>query len=181
MTEPLRRIYFDTRVYIDYAERRSLAAAKIGQIFSAFLQQDKRIVTSELTLAEALVHPLRAALETGDDRLRDLYRAMLQADSKVTDIQPVSRDVLEFAAFIRAKLDFLARLKIKLPDAIHLATALLSGCDTLVSNDRQLGSAVRTIAAQPDFASDETSVSLRSYVSFANGELDRLVAELGPT
>jgi predicted nucleic acid-binding protein len=181
MADPFRRIYFDTRVYIEYAERRSAIAEKIGQILSVYRQQDKRIVTSELTLGEALVHPLRNALETGDYRLRDLYRAMLQADSTITDIQPVSRDALEFAAFTRAKLDFLVGLKIKLPDAIHLATAVLSGCDTLVSNDGQLGSAVRAVAARTDFSPDGASTSLRSYVSFADGELDRLISELGPT
>lgn len=181
MTDPFRRIYFDTRVYIEYAERRSPIAEKIGQILSAYRQQEKRIVTSELTLAETLVHPLRNALETGDYRLRDLYRAMLQADSKITDIQPVNRDMLEYAALIRAKLDYLAGLKIKLPDAIHLATAVLSGCDTLVSNDRQLGSAVRAVATEIDFSPHGASTSLRYYVSFADGELDRLIPEPGPT
>ena len=45
-------------------------------------------------------------------------------------VKPVSLDVLRESAMIRATT------KNKMPDAIHLSTALQSGCTHFVSNDK---------------------------------------------
>jgi predicted nucleic acid-binding protein len=44
-------------------------------------------------------------------------------------VVPISREILEEAARLRAMT------KLKLPDAIHLATATLNGCDCFLTND----------------------------------------------
>ncbi len=44
-------------------------------------------------------------------------------------VVPISNNILEAAAQLRATT------KLKLPDAIHLATANLNGCDCFLTND----------------------------------------------
>lgn len=62
---------------------------------------------------------------------------------------PVSRSILIEAAKIRS-----AAGNVRLPDAIHLATAVSTGCDTVLTNDRTLASngVIRTqlLDALPD-------------------------------
>ena len=64
---------------------------------------------------------------------------MLLKDSQPTpalEVIPINRDILEDAAQWRATS------KLKLPDAIHLATALHRQCDSFLTNDdlfRNLG------------------------------------------
>lgn len=48
--------------------------------------------------------------------------------------EPVTREILVAAAEIRAEY----HQRLKLPDAIHLASAQLHGCETVLTNDRQL-------------------------------------------
>jgi predicted nucleic acid-binding protein len=45
---------------------------------------------------------------------------------------PIDRSILVDAAHYRA------RLGIKLPDAIHVATAVAAGCEIFLSNDRKI-------------------------------------------
>jgi len=47
-------------------------------------------------------------------------------------MRPVDRSVLIDAARLRG------RTGLRLPDAIHASTALASGCDTFLTNDRRL-------------------------------------------
>ncbi|WP_347566102.1 PIN domain-containing protein [Scytonema sp. UIC 10036] len=47
---------------------------------------------------------------------------------------PVSRDILIEAAQLRANVN------IKLPDAIHAATAILTQCSTFITNDQRFQS-----------------------------------------
>lgn len=56
------------------------------------------------------------------------------------DVIPVSRVVLAQAAAVRAKYP-----SVKLPDAIHAATALAHGCTTFLTNDARFA----TITALP--------------------------------
>ena len=57
---------------------------------------------------------------------------MLQSGDALR-LVPVSRPILIDAAALRAKHSAL-----KLPDAIHVATARASGCEVLLTNDRAL-------------------------------------------
>lgn len=82
------------------------------------------VVTSELTLLETLVSPLR----NGDTALA-VRREGLWRQSN-TRMLPITSDVLREAARLRAVYTGL-----KTPDAIHAATALLAGCVLFVTND----------------------------------------------
>ena len=87
-----------------------------------------RATTSELTLAEVLVRPM-ADENAG---LQAAYEEMLQPGDGF-QLVPVSRPILIEAARLRAESRAL-----KLPDAIHVATARASGCEVLLTNDRAL-------------------------------------------
>ncbi|MBL8187987.1 MAG: PIN domain-containing protein [Acidobacteria bacterium] len=119
-----QRIYFDTNVVIyavegfaDYADQIQalLKAMSIGEIVA---------VTSELTLAETLVKPLKDQ----NVAIQRAYRRFL-IPTAAFEIKPISRNILETAAQWRATS------KLKLPDAIHLATCLSERCDSLLTND----------------------------------------------
>ncbi|MBW3622023.1 MAG: PIN domain-containing protein [Armatimonadetes bacterium] len=50
----------------------------------------------------------------------------------VSEIVPLSAEVMDHAAEIRAFYGF------RTPDAVHLAAATVSGCDTFLTNDHRL-------------------------------------------
>ncbi|MCC6444564.1 MAG: PIN domain-containing protein [Armatimonadetes bacterium] len=82
------------------------------------------IISSELTLLETLVKPIRS----GDSQLERIFRELL-LHSKEVRLLPISREILEYAARLRAQTS------IKTPDAIHAASALTSGCSLMLTND----------------------------------------------
>lgn len=82
-------------------------------------------VTSELSLAEALVKPLQ-----NQDSVQQATYKQFICTSQQLSVIPISRDVLIEAAQIRASTN------IKLPDAIHAATAVLTECSTFLTNDQ---------------------------------------------
>ena len=81
-------------------------------------------MTSELTVAEVLVKPKR----DGNARLEDAYHRFLLPTESLRN-SAVSREILEAAAGIRATS------ALKLPDAIHWATATIEHCDSFLTND----------------------------------------------
>ncbi|MBD2774472.1 PIN domain-containing protein [Iningainema tapete] len=90
--------------------------------------------TSELTLAEVLVKPLMNC----NLQLQAAYQQSLQS-TEVLEVVPVNRDVLIEAARLRTITN------LRLPDAIHAATAFLSGCETFLTNDRRFAALPPTI------------------------------------
>ncbi|MGE0131342.1 MAG: type II toxin-antitoxin system VapC family toxin [Blastocatellales bacterium] len=121
-----QRVYLDANLVIYVIEgflpyldqiRALMAAVKGGEVVA---------VTSELTLAEVLVKPFQAQ----QPALQQAYRIFLQPTPEM-EIAPISRAILEESARLRATT------KLKLPDAIHLATALHFQCDSLLTNDTQ--------------------------------------------
>lgn len=119
-------IYLDANVFIYAYERQGRQADAAWQVFEAIESGEFEAVTSELTLAEVLVGPLRQK----DDKLAGQYHEILtpEGDFKVAGIE---RAVLIEAAFFRSAVKSL-----KLPDAIHLATARAHQCRYLVSEDQ---------------------------------------------
>lgn len=118
-------VYLDANIFIYAVEGLVPVAASLTTLFTRFDSGQLRAVTSELTLAEVLVKPLR----DGNAALRDTYARMLRTSRSLTMI-PVSRSILAQAAALRAASS------VKLPDAIHAATALEQKCSTFLTNDR---------------------------------------------
>ena len=118
------RVYFDANIVIYAVEGFADVAAQIRALLAALDTAEIAAVTSELTLAEVLVKPLREHNQAA----QQAYKSFL-TPTPVLQLAPVNRDVLEEAARLRATTS------LKLPDAIHLATARLGGCDSFLTND----------------------------------------------
>lgn len=83
------------------------------------------IVSSELTLLETLVAPIRS----GNTQLA-LKRESLWIQPN-TRLLPITQEILKDAARLRATMPSL-----KTPDSIHAATALYHSCTLFITNDR---------------------------------------------
>jgi predicted nucleic acid-binding protein len=125
--EPIADVYVDANILIYFVEGNRALASELKQIVEALDAGVLSAVTSELTLAEVLIGPLRQR----DQEVADTYRALLRS-SKVLRTVPVSAAILERSAAIRCNS------MTSLPDAIHLATAELAGCKYFLTEDRQL-------------------------------------------
>lgn len=120
------RVYLDTNCLVfmkeAFGERADLL---VDLVEVASHASPGRLVSSELTLAETLVRPLA----DGNLALIEFYEQTLRAGGWLT-VLPVDRTVLRDAAVLRAR-----HASTKLPDAIHIATALSSGCGYFLSDD----------------------------------------------
>ncbi len=123
-----RQAYLDSNVFIYAHEGIPPYAEALRELFEEIDAERVRATTSELALAEVLVRPFA----DGDTELQASYRDMIQP-SGTFGVAPVSRAVLVEAARLRADSGSL-----KLPDAIHIATAKAAGCQVFVTNDRSL-------------------------------------------
>jgi predicted nucleic acid-binding protein len=121
------RVYLDTNVFIYAIEGYPEFVDELNEFFDSIDAGNLRAFTSELTLAEVLVRPLM----DGNLEIQTAYQQALQS-SEGLEVVPVSREVLIEAARLRAVVNF------RLPDAIHGATAILTGCETFLTNDRRL-------------------------------------------
>jgi predicted nucleic acid-binding protein len=83
-------------------------------------------VCSDLTRLECRVQPLR----DGQDVVLNAYDTYFA--TIVSEVTPLTREVLDRATAIRAQYGF------RTPDAIHLAAATESQCDLFLTNDRRL-------------------------------------------
>ena len=119
-----QRYYIDTNVFIALIEMK-------GSSFELFVDRiasrDATLFTSEITLAELLVKPLQQA----NMRMASLYERLLQS-GELLKVIPVHREILRASAGLRAKFPN------KLPDAIHIATAMHTQCAIFVSSDQRL-------------------------------------------
>jgi predicted nucleic acid-binding protein len=119
------RIYLDVNIWIYALEGYPNFRSDLAALFQAIDQGTLTAVTSELALAEALVKPLQDQNQTA----QQLYQKAI-ANRPNVEVIPIDRSILITAAQLRATT------KLKLPDAIHAATALNAQCSTCLTNDR---------------------------------------------
>ena len=122
MTET--RVYLDANVFIYAIEGSPIVADPLRELFQLFRNRRAVGVTSELTLAEVLAGAV-------DVRRRNYLNLIVW--SRIFDLQPVSREVLIETSDYRK----VAGMP-KLPDAIHMVTAIRSGCRRILSADSRL-------------------------------------------
>ena len=117
-------IYLNANCFIYSVERIDPYRELLDTLWQTVSVGQITIVTSELTLLEVLIKPLRI----GDTATATTFRTVLQHAPDVQMLS-VTRTVLEKAANLRATTN------LKTPDALHAATALLHGCVLFVTND----------------------------------------------
>lgn len=115
------RVYLDTNFFIRLVEGASDRLDRVVDMADAGTIE---LVTSELTIAELLVVPLRL----GKTDLVETYEALLSGDGFI-GVLPITRDLLRRSATIRATIGN------KGMDAIHVATAASTGCSVFLSSD----------------------------------------------
>jgi predicted nucleic acid-binding protein len=119
------RVYLDANVLIALVESSGQLSPAQVAILADFDNGRLAAVTSEITLAECLVRPL---IDKDTTRIA-AFEALLDG-SGTPAMVPVDRKVLRLAADARA------RDRMRLPDAIHVATAIADACDVFLSADR---------------------------------------------
>lgn len=124
----IKKIYLDANCFIYIAEENGLFSEHLKPVFASIDNNEFYAATSEISLAECLVKTV--ALNDANKIL--VYETAL-TNSSVLTVLPIYRDVLKKAAWLRANFPAL-----RLPDAIHLASAILTNCDAVLTNDLRL-------------------------------------------
>ena len=119
----------DTSPFIYLIEEHPGYLGAVRSFFSAVDSSQIQAVTSTVTLLEVMVQPFRRDA----DELAHRYRAAL-LNATGLSCQEVSSGVAEEAAKLRATYN------IRTPDAIQLATAILAGASSSLTNDSFLPS-----------------------------------------
>jgi predicted nucleic acid-binding protein len=130
MTESSRSlIYLDTNVFIKAVEGLDDVAGPARTLIRTLRQQRAGMAaTSEITFAEVLAPAKRAGALPPHIKRRAYLDLLLW--SGFVALVPVSRDILIETAELRAMGTF------KLPDAVHLVSAIRVQCRFFVSADR---------------------------------------------
>jgi len=117
-------VYADAQIVIYTTDRHPVYAPMCEALWQTAQSGAVTVISSELTLLETLVIPLRSG-----DATRAAHREHLWSRPN-TRLMPITMDILREAARLRATIPAL-----KTPDAIHAATALLHGSALFVTND----------------------------------------------
>ena len=125
----IQRVHLDSNILIYFIEKNPKYHALIIPIFRWIDEGRLKAVSSTLSVLEVLVHPLR---QNRPDLAAD-YRTILLGNPNLT-IVSVDTAVAELGASLRATSSY------RIPDAIHLATALKCGAEIFLTNDRRLRS-----------------------------------------
>jgi predicted nucleic acid-binding protein len=120
---PSGLVYLDTSPIIYSVEKHEDYWPVLRPLWQASKAGRIEIVTSELTLLETLVGPLK----NNDAILAAAYEQLLTATEM--RLASVTAEILRAAANLRAANG------LKTPDAIHAATALAIGCVQFITND----------------------------------------------
>ncbi|MDR2564528.1 MAG: type II toxin-antitoxin system VapC family toxin [Bifidobacteriaceae bacterium] len=115
-------IYCDTCVLIYLVERHPQWHGAVSALMAA--RVDAEFAVSPLVRLECLVRPVAR----GDDELARRYEDALAQFRWL----PITDKAFDRALRLRAAHG------LRTPDALHLATALVSGCDEFWTNDRRL-------------------------------------------
>lgn len=118
-------VYIDSNCIIYSVEKVAPHAELLRPVWETAATGSIRVVSSEVTLLETLVRPLRER----NHRLEQFLLAFLLRSNEVR-LVPVDVEILLRAAAVRAETG------LKTPDAIHAATGLTSKCVMFLTNDQ---------------------------------------------
>ena len=122
-----KRIFVDTAPFIYFIEKDSNNPQyheKVKSIFKYGYNNDKKFVSSVITMEEYFVFPYRNKVYSFIDMFN---RLVVITDMEIVEIK---QEIAKKAAQIRKGF--------KAMDALQLAVACLSDCDLFLTNDKQL-------------------------------------------
>ena len=122
------KVYLDANIFIYAIEGLLEYTQLMKSLFNNISLGKINAVTSELTLSECLVKPFKE----NEINIINTYKQYIQS-SFYLNVKAINRDILINAAEIRGQNKFL-----KLPDAIHLATAIAENCNYFLTNDKRI-------------------------------------------
>lgn len=120
-------VLIDTNPLVYWFEGSSLAAP-FESVFADIEAGRIDAMVTPITVAEVVSGPLRA----GKEALAERYRHAITAGHGFS-VRDTSADIAMLAARLRV------RHRLKLPDAIQLATCVDTGCFALLTRDRDFG------------------------------------------
>lgn len=126
MTE-YKRVFLDTAPLIYFLDNDERYGSTVKAIFEEILAGGGIIESSVITCEEYLVYPYR----TGNVEKIQAF-VDFTGDFDIY-LNPITREIAQKAAKIRAEYT-----GFKAMDALQLATAIMTGCDAFLTNDRQL-------------------------------------------
>lgn len=122
-----KAVFLDSAPLIYFMEENHTYISLLRNLFTANNNGAFIFKTSVVTLMEVLVHPMRHNEQT----LAEQYQEILCNSSSI-DIINIDIEIAVKTAWLRAKY------ALKTPDAIQLATALISSSDFFLTNDVRL-------------------------------------------
>lgn len=123
----IRTLHIETAPLIYFIEQNVAYVKQVKAIFKEISDGTLQASTSVITLTEVLSYPMR--LNRQD--LISTYQHIL-TNSKYFSLVDIDKNIAEYAAQLRAVYNF------KTPDALQVATAIKSGCDAILTNDKGL-------------------------------------------
>lgn len=114
----------ETAPFIYFVEQHPTYVDRMRTIFHQVHRGTPQVITSVITLTEVLVMPI----QTNHTQYQQEYREMLLNTAHITTL-PVSSAIADRAAYLRAQYG------VRTPDALHVATAIISECDAFLTND----------------------------------------------
>ena len=121
------KVFLDTTPIIYFLDEDVNFGNKVENILSEILESRKEMVTSTITCMEYLTYPHRTDNVEKVDAFFDFVSGCNIA------IYSIDMEIAKKAARIRAEYRYF-----KAMDALQLATACITGCDLLLTNDKQL-------------------------------------------
>lgn len=125
--QQVRWLYVDTAPLVYYVEAHPNYVELMDDIITRIEDKLIEAISSVITLTEVLTYPMRL----GQTKYEQAYRDIL-LHSGGFRLLPVTTETAYLAAHLRA------RHRLRTPDALHIATAITTGCDAFLTNDRAL-------------------------------------------
>jgi predicted nucleic acid-binding protein len=138
-------VYLDSMTFIFSIEGERSVSEPATALIELLRKHPGAGITSELTLAEVLA----GCEQVRSPSIRRAYFDLILW-SKFVDLVPINREILCESAELRFAHKHTHGKKLKLPDAIHLVTAIQRRCRYFVSADKGIKTPVDMKKIAPD-------------------------------
>ena len=119
-------IFLDTAPFIYFFEQHQRYFPALERLFNQLYETGAQAITSIITYIELTTLPARQ----GKNQLVRKYRDFL-SNSENISLFPLDMNIADHVVQLRANYQF------KTPDAIQLGTAVASGADYILTNDKE--------------------------------------------